>query len=192
MKKISREYGPVGNSHGSMLCCSSSCRFFLGTSEKRPDVCLCSNPAYLKVNENCLTVLGRECQYFSAEDPEPEELSYELQDYSGRENRSSIRNLTYSSILIRTEKNGKIVKYHGIILDVSLEGIGFVIPVVVDSFPDEFLLIDRHPGHDTINIVCETRRIIAHSNTTEIGAVFRKPISEALMALLLKAGSVLA
>ncbi|MGC9194517.1 MAG: PilZ domain-containing protein, partial [Syntrophobacteraceae bacterium] len=166
---------------------SPACRFFLGPSQKRPDVGLCSNPSYLKVNENCLAVLGRECDYFSAEDPEPEQLSYELQDYAGRENRSSIRNLTYNSILIRTDKNGSIEKYHGIILDVSLEGIGFVIPVVVDSFPDEFLLIDRHPGHEPVNIVCETRRIIEHSNTTEIGAVFREPISEDLMALLLKA-----
>jgi hypothetical protein len=183
VKTIGREYGPVCGSQGSELCCSPECRFFLGTSEKRSDVWLCSNPAYLKANENCLTLLGRECRYFCAEDPEPEVVSYELQDYSGAENRSSVRNLTYNSIWIRTDINGRIVKYHGIILDVSLEGIGFVIPVVADSFPDQFLLI----GHETINIECQTRRIIEHSNTTEIGAVFREPISEDLLALLLKA-----
>ena len=175
-----------GGSH-SQRCCNEVCRFFLGESAKIPGMSLCSNPIYIKFHETCLSTIGIECDYCTTDDSVLVDLRYILFDYAGRENRRFSRDLIYNSMLLGMVIGTRIVEYPSIILDISLDGIGCIVPITIESLPQEFYLIKKSSSGNVIKLICQTRRVIKHSSVIEIGASFRERISEEVMASLLKA-----
>ena len=178
------EYTPDG-SH-SQRCCNDVCLFFLGESAKIPGIGLCSNPNYIKVHEACLATIGVECDYYTTDDRVLADVRYISFDYTGQENRQSSRDLLYTSMLFGIVIGSTIVEYPSIILDLSLDGIGCIVPITIESLPHEFYLFKHLTSSKVIKLICQTRRVIKHSSVTEIGASFREPISEEVMASLLK------
>ena len=170
----------------SQRCCNETCRFFLGKSSKTPGMGLCSNPIYLKFHEACLPTLGTECSYCTTDESAIVDSRYISFDYTGQENRKISRDLIYNSMVLGVVTGTAIVEYPSIILDISLDGIGCIVPITIESLPQEFYLSKDTSSGNLVKLICETRRIIKHSSVIEIGASFRERISEEVMASLLK------
>jgi hypothetical protein len=149
---------------------------------------LCSNPSYIKFNEECLVAIGTECDYYTTDDDDRIDIRHISFDYTGQEQRQLARDLTYNSMIFRIVRRTEIEEYPAIILDISLEGIGCIVPVAIGSLPQEFYLIKNSRSGNDITLVCQTRRVIKRSTAIEIGASFRERISEELMCSLLKIG----
>jgi hypothetical protein len=158
----------------------------LGESAKIAGMGLCSNPDYIKAYEVCLSTIGSECDYHSTEDIGLTDLRYVSFEYTGRENRQFSRDLIYNSMVLEIVRDNEIVKYMSVILDISLEGVGCIVPILIESFPNEFSLIKNCYLGKRIKLTCKTRRVTKHSSVTEIGASFSERISEDVMTLLLK------
>ncbi len=169
-------------------CCSVICRFFLGESEKTPGMALCSNADYIRFHETCLSVIGAVCDYWTTDDIDKDDSVYISLDYVGKECRQSSRNLIYNIMQLGIAREIEIVEYPSIILDVSSKGIGCIVPVIIESFPQEFYLTKHASYGNVIKLICITRRVRIHSSVTEIGANFRERISEELLASLLRLG----
>lgn len=185
-KKVWRQTEPSMSGSYSQRCCNNICQFFLGESAKVPGMGLCSNPNYIKFHEACLAAIGAECNYCTTDDSDLVDLRYISFDHMGQEQRQVSRNLIYNSMLLGITRGTKIIEYPSVILDISLEGIGCIVPVIIESFPQEFYLIKKSSSGEMIKLICQTRRVIKHSTVTEIGASFKEHISEELLALLLK------
>jgi hypothetical protein len=160
----------------------------LGTSAKSPGTGLCSNPGYIKSVETCQSVIGAPCDYYDASDRDPADLRYISFQYTGQENRQFSRTLIYNSMLLGIVKRNEVVEYPSIILDISSEGIGCIIPIIIESFPREFYLTKTFSSKRPIILICETSRVIKHSYATEIGASFKERLSDEIVALLYKIG----
>jgi hypothetical protein len=169
-------------------CCNEVCRFFLGASARKPGMGLCSNPDYIKIHETCQAVMGTECDYYEIWGNDYSDLRHISLDYAGQENRQLSRTIIYNSMLLGIVKGTEVTEYPSIILDISSIGIGCIIPVTLDSFPQEFYAIKRFPIGKSIKVICKTRRVIRHSSVTEIGASFSERISDEVMTSLLKTG----
>ncbi|HYA42632.1 MAG TPA: hypothetical protein VEF34_15110 [Syntrophobacteraceae bacterium] len=172
----------------SARCCSVICRFFLGESEKTPGMALCSNADYIRFHEACLSVFGAECDYCTTDEIDEDDSIHISLDHTGKDYRQSSRNLVYNIMQIGIAREIGIVEYPSIILDVSLKGIGCIVPVIMESFPQEFYLTKHASFGNVIKLMCITRRVRRHSSVTEIGANFRERISEELLASLLRIG----
>jgi len=83
-------------------------------------------------------------------------------------------------------KETGIMEYPSIILDISLKGIGCIVPIIIKSLPQEFYLFKKFSNDNIIKLICQTRRVKVHSNVTEIGATFKVRISEEIMTSLVK------
>ena len=184
--EICSEEEPTLGGSLSPGCCSEVCRFFSGESAKLPGIGLCSNPAYIKLHELCLSTIGEMCDYFTTEEEDEEDLRFVSFDYAGHENRLVSRDLTYNSMLLGVVIGSKIVEYPSIIVDISLDGIGCIVPITIESIPQDFYLIKKSPSGNVIKLTCQTRRVTKHSSVIEIGASFTERISEEVMASLLK------
>lgn len=174
------------NSHFQRYC-NEDCRFFLEKSLKIAGMGLCSNPNYIKSREMCLSTIGAECDYYSADDNDLTDSRYISFGYTGRENRQFSRGLVYNYMVLEIVRWSKVIEYPSIVLDISLEGVGCIVPVIMKSLPKEFSLIKDFGSGKVIRLKCQTRRVTKHSNVTEIGASFSERISEDVMDLLLKA-----
>jgi len=185
--EIFSEEEPTTAGSLSQGCCSEICRFFSGESAKLPGIGLCSNRTYIKLHEACLSTIGEECDYFTTdEDDEMEDDRFVSFDYAGQENRHISRDLTYNSMLLGVIKGSTIVEYPSIIVDISLDGIGCIVPITIESIPQEFYLTKKSSSGNVIKLTCQTRRVTKHSSVIEIGASFTERISEEVMASLLK------
>jgi len=185
--EICSESESIPGGSNSQRCCNDVCRFFLGESTKIPGMGLCCNPMYIKFHEACLSTIGIKCDYWTTDDSYLADLRYILFDYAGRENRRFSRDLIYNSMLLGMVIGTRIVEYPSIILDISLDGIGCIVPITIESLPQEFYLIKKSFSGNVIKLICQTRRVIKHSSVIEIGASFRERISGEVMASLLKA-----
>src|SRR5208283_4542838 len=157
---------PVG-SH-SLRVCGDICLFFLGESSKIPAKGLCSNPSYIKSHEACLSAMGVECDYCTTYESGPEDSRHISFDHTGQENRQSSRDLVYNTMQLGIVKETGIMEYTSIILDISLKGIGCIVPVIINSLPQEFYLFKKLSNDNIIKLICQTRRVKVHSNVTEI------------------------
>jgi hypothetical protein len=184
-----RTVAASGGPH-SQRCCNEVCRFFLGESAKKPGRGLCYNPNYVRLHEACLSVMGQECDYYITGDSDSIDLRHISFEYTGRENREFSRDLTYNFMLLQIVRGTEMLEYPSVILDVSLGGIGCIVPITMESLPQEFCLIKNVSLGNMIKLICRTRRVIKHSSVTEIGASFKEQISEDILASLLKTGSV--
>jgi len=174
-----------GGSH-SLRVCGDICLFFLGESSKIPAKGLCSNPSYIKSHEACLSAMGVECDYCTTYESGPEDSRHISFDHTGQENRQSSRDLVYNTMQLGIVKETGIMEYTSIILDISLKGIGCIVPVIINSLPQEFYLFKKLSNDNIIKLICQTRRVKVHSNVTEIGATFKERISEEIMTSLVK------
>jgi len=188
IREICSEAETSAGSQHYRRCCSDICRFFLGESEKTPGMALCSNADYIKFHEACISAIGVECDYYTTDDSDPVDSMYISLDYTGQENRQSSRDLIYNTMLLRIEGSIETVEYPSVILDVSLKGIGCIVPVIIESFPQEFYLIKNSSLSNVIKLICITRRIKRYSSVTEIGANFKDRISKELLESLLRIG----
>jgi len=186
--EICREAETASSGNSFLRLCSDACLFFLGESEKMPGKALCSNPNYIKFNEACLSAIGAACKYCTTDDSDQVDLRYISYDYKGKENRRSSRNLVYNTMLFGMKKENKIVEYPSVILDISLEGIGCIVPNAVVTVPKEFYLIKKLSIGNVIKLICIRNRVIKYSSVIEIGAMFKKRISQEAMDSLLKIG----
>jgi hypothetical protein len=89
-------------------------------------------------------------------------------------------------MLLGIVKETEIIEYLSIILDISLKGIGCIVPIIIKSLPEEFYLLKKFSDDNIIKLTCQTRRVKIHSNVTEIGATFKERISEEIMTSLVK------
>jgi hypothetical protein len=176
----------ASGSSPSQKCCNDVCRFFLGESAKITGMGLCSNPNYIKSHESCLAAIGLECDYCATDDVNAAALRQISFEYTGLENRRSPRDLVYNSAIVEIMRGTQIVEIPSVILDISLEGVGCIVPVMAQPLPTQFDLIKKPYSGNTIKLKCQTRRVIKHSSVTEIGATFKERISFDIMALLLK------
>ncbi|MFZ0930995.1 MAG: hypothetical protein WAN11_20485 [Syntrophobacteraceae bacterium] len=186
INEICREADPSPAGSHSLRVCSDICLFFLGESSKIPAKGLCSNPNYIKSHEACLSAMGVECDYCTTYDSAPEDSRHIAFDYTGQENRQSSRDLVYNTMQLGIEKENGIVEYTSIILDISLKGIGCIVPVIMKLLPQEFYLLKNFSEDNIIKLICQTRRVTVHSNVTEIGATFKERISKEIMTSLSK------
>lgn len=172
--------------------CGSDCKSFLGGSARLDGMGLCSNPDYLMKTESCLSIIGRQCEYFVSSENAGSLVQHnsDVEITSTAERRAFPRQNIYASVLIEVKGQSGSRRTTGIAVDLSKGGMAVILPnESIFSFDEKsslsFDLVVRPRADTGAHLQGHCCYIEEYNHSVHIGLSFADPISDKTMVSLL-------